>query len=121
MIISRLIKCPCIRLNRLLLSARTKYTIHISIFDILISLIISVAHCVFILLSDEPNGLQTLLGFVTRLDTIPSLGFDPSPSIRFHHPNPVDEYDGSPYMSYTTACATIFTVPVLSDYDLFKE
>ena len=121
MIISRLIKSPCIRLNRLLLSARTQYTIHISIFDILISLIISVAHCVFILFSDEPNVLQTFLGFVTGLDTIPSLGFDPSPRIRFHHPNQVDLYDGLPYMPYTTACATILTVPALSDYDLFKE
>ena len=63
--------------------------------------------------------MQTFLGFVTGLDTIPSLGFDPSPRIRFHHPNPVD--DGLPYMPYTTACATILTVSVLSDYDLFKE
>ena len=75
----------------------------------------------FILLSDEPNGVQTLLGFVTGLDTIPSLGVDPSPRLRFHHPNPVDGYDGLPYMPYTNACANIFTVTVLSDYDLFKE
>ena len=44
------------------------------------------------------------------LDTIPSLGFDQSPRLKFHHPNPVDEYDGY---------ANILTVPVLmSDYDL---
>ena len=73
----------------------------------------------FHLLSDEPNGLQTSLGFVTGLDTIPSLGFDPSPRLIFHHQNPVDEYDGLPYMPYTNACANILTIPVLSDYDLF--
>ena len=46
------------------------------------------------LLSDEPNGLQTLFGFVTGLDIIPSLGFDQSPRLKFHHPNSVDEFDG---------------------------
>ena len=75
--------------------------------------------CVFILLSDEPTGLQNLLGFVTGLDTIPSLGFDPSPRLRFHHPKSVDEYSGLPYTPYTNACANILTVPVLSDYDFF--
>ena len=90
----------------------------ISIFPILISLIIKVVHCVFILLSDGLNGLQTLLGFVTGLDTIPSLGFDPSPRLKFYHPNQVDGYDCLPYAN---ACANILKVPVLSDYDLFVE
>ena len=58
---------------------------------------------------------------MTGLDTIPSFGFDPSSRLRFHHPNPVDEYDSLPYMPYTNACANILTVPVLSGYDLFKE
>ena len=45
------------------------------------------------------------------LDTIPSLEFDQSPRLKFHHPNPVNEYDGY---------ANILTVPVfMSDYDLF--
>ena len=65
----------------------------------------------FFLLSDESDGLQTLLGFVKGLDTIPSLGFDQSQRLKFHHPNPVDEYDGY---------ANILTVPVfMSDYELF--
>ena len=65
----------------------------------------------FFLLSDESDGLQTLLGFVKRFDTIPSLGFDQSQRLKFHHPNPVDEYDGY---------ANILTVPVfMSDYELF--
>ena len=65
----------------------------------------------FFLLSDESDGLQILLGFVKGLDTIHSLGFDLSPRLKFHHPNPVDEYDGY---------ANILTVPVfMSDYDLF--
>ena len=65
----------------------------------------------FFLLSGEPNGLQTLLGIVKGLDIIPSLGFDQSPRLKFHHPNPVDEYDGY---------ANILIVPVfMSDYDLF--
>ena len=75
----------------------------------------------FILLSDEPTGLQNSLGFVTGLDTIPSLGFDPSPRLRFHHPSAVDGYGGLPYMPYTNACVNILTVPVLSYYDFFKE
>ena len=62
--------------------------------------------------------MQTLLEFVTGLDTIPSLGFDPSPRLKFYHPNPVDEYDGLPYAN---ACANILNVPVLRDYDLFVE
>ena len=62
--------------------------------------------------------MQTLLGFVTGLDTIPSLGFDPSPRLKFYHTNQVDEYDGLPYAN---ACANISNVPVLSDYDLFAE
>ena len=67
----------------------------------------------FFLLSDESDGLQTLLGFVKGLDTIPSLGFDERPRLKFYHPNPVDEYDGY---------ANILTVPVfMSDYDLFYE
>ena len=65
--------------------------------------------------------LQNLVGFVTGLDTIPSLGFDPSPRLRFHHPKAVDGYSGLPYMPYTNACANILTVPVLSDYDFFME
>ena len=45
------------------------------------------------------------------LDTIPSLGFDQRSRLKFHHPNPLDEYDGY---------ANILTVPVfMSDYDLF--
>ena len=65
---------------------------------------------VFSLLSDESDGLQTLVEFVKGLDTIPSLGFDQSPRLKFHHPNPVDEYNGY---------ANILTVPVfMSDYDL---
>ena len=65
----------------------------------------------FFLLSDESDGLQTLLGFVKGLDTIHSLGFDLSPRLKFHHLNPVDEHDGY---------ANILTVPVfMSDYDLF--
>ena len=79
------------------------------------SLIIKCSLC-FILLSDELNGLQTLLGFLTGLDTIPSLGFDPSPRLKFYHPNPVDEYDGLPYAN---TCASILNIPVLCDYDLF--
>ena len=59
--------------------------------------------------------------FVTGLDTIPSLGFDPSPRLRFHYPKSVDGFSGLPYMPYTNACANILTVPVLSDYDFFKE
>ena len=58
---------------------------------------------------------------MTGLDTIPSLGFDSSPRLRFHHPKAVDGYGGLPYMPYTNACANILTVPVLSDYDFFKE
>ena len=47
------------------------------------------------------------------LDIIPSLRFDQSPRFKFHHPNPVDEYDGY---------ANILSVPVfMSDYDLFYE
>ena len=62
------------------------------------------------LLSDESDGLQTLVEFIQGLDTIPSLGFDQSPRLKFHHQNPVDEYDGY---------ANILTVPVfMSDYDL---
>ena len=55
---------------------------------------------------------------MTGLDAIPSLGFDPSPRLKFYHPNPVDEYDGLPYAN---ACANILNVPGLSDYDLFIE
>ena len=67
--------------------------------------------------------MQNLLGFVTGLDTIPSLGFDPGPTLRFHYLKAVDEYSGLPYMPYTNARANIIllTVPVLSDYDFFKE
>ena len=62
------------------------------------------------LLSDESDGLQTLVEILKGLDTIPSLGFDQSPRLKFHHPNPVDECDG--YVN-------ILTVPVfMSDYDL---
>ena len=47
------------------------------------------------------------------LDTISSPGFDQSQRLKFHHPNPVDEYDGY---------ANILTVPVfMSDYDLFRK
>ena len=62
--------------------------------------------------------MQTLLGFVTGFDTIPSLGFDPSPRLKCYHPNPVDEYDGLPDAN---ACANILNCAVLSDYDLFVE
>ena len=58
---------------------------------------------------------------MTGLDTIPSLGFDPSPRLRFHHPKSVDGYSGLPYMPYTNACANILTVPVLSDYDFLRN
>ena len=34
------------------------------------------------------------LGFVKGLDTIPFFGFDQIPWLKFHHPNPVYEYDG---------------------------
>ena len=65
----------------------------------------------FFPLSDEPDGLQTLLGFVKGLDTIPSLGFDQRPRLKFNHPNPVNEYDGY---------ANILTVPVfMNDSNLF--
>ena len=68
------------------------------------------SNCLF-LLSDESDGLQTLLGFVKGLDTIHSLGFDLSPRLKFPHLNPVDEHDGY---------ANILTAPVfMSDYDLF--
>ena len=58
---------------------------------------------------------------MTGLDTIPSLGFDPSPRLRFHHPKAVDGYSGLPYMPYANACANILTVPVLSDYDFLRN
>ena len=65
--------------------------------------------------------MQNLLGFVTGLDTIPSLGFDLSPRLRFHHLKAVDGYSSLPYMPYTNACANILIVPVLSDYDFLRN
>ena len=55
---------------------------------------------------------------MTGLDTIRSLGLDPSPRLKFYHPNPVDEFDG---LLYANACANVLNVPVLSDYDWFVE
>ena len=58
---------------------------------------------------------------MTGLDAISLFGFDPSPRLIFHHLTQVDEYDCLSYTPYTNACANILIVPVLSDYDLFKE
>ena len=63
------------------------------------------------------KGLQTLFGFVTGLDTIPSLGFEPSPRLRFHHPNPAVNFCNvftNAYIDVTNEChAAYFQILLL--------
>ena len=68
----------------------------------------------------EDNKLGDLLVFATGLDAIPPLGIEPSPTLVFDHPAD-DEDDHSRGVPYANTCANSLHVPVLADYELFKE
>ena len=65
----------------------------------------------------EDNKLCDLLVFATGLDAIPPLGIEPSPTLVFDHP----ANDHSRGVPFANTCANCLHVPVLADYELFKE
>ena len=68
--------------------------------------------------SEEEAGLETLLVFITGYDTVPPLGFEPSLRLNFVHPETQCSYDGVPYAN---TCANMLTIPVLEEYETFKQ
>ena len=68
----------------------------------------------------EDNKLCELLVFATGLDAIPPLGIEPSPTLVFDHPAD-DVDDHSREVPFVNTCANCLHIPVLADYELFKE
>lgn len=73
---------------------------------------------VFFFLAEKPDGLESLLQFVTGLDVAPMLGFDPSPELKFSHPDVDNPLDGTPYAN---TCSNSLTIPVLQSYEIFVD
>ncbi len=69
-------------------------------------------------IAEQPDALETLLQFVTCLREPPVLGFNPPAKLNFTHPDPNDEYDGTPYAN---TCGNALSIPVLLSYETFVE
>lgn len=60
-----------------------------------------------------------LLRLVTGSDTIPPLGFAPTPNIAFSHEEDVEEHERR--LARISTCDNRLTVPVIRRYRDFKE
>ena len=70
--------------------------------------------------AEDNNKLCDLLVFATGLDAIPPLVIEPSTTLAFDHPED-DGDDHSRGVPFANTCANCLHIPVLADYELFKE
>lgn len=68
----------------------------------------------------EEGRLGQLLAFVTGLDVVPPLGFEPIPALEFNHPGDAD-YAYLEGVPFANTCANSLRLPVLPEYQVFKE
>ena len=78
---------------------------------------VNVMHCY---LSDQ-DRLSTLLVFVTGLDEIPALGFEPTPSVTFGHAEDLSATDLTSQFPVANTCSHQLRLPVLATYDEFAN
>jgi len=69
----------------------------------------------------DTKQLGQLLLFITGLEMIPPLGFDPQPTIKFKHCEDLDANDPKKDYPSVNTCSNSITLPVLSSYDYFKK
>jgi hypothetical protein len=65
--------------------------------------------------------LELLLIFATGLDTIPPLGFEPTPSLTFGHGEDVAIDDIRRQFPIAHTCTNSLRIPLIATYDKFKE
>ena len=68
----------------------------------------------------EDNKTTSSLVFTTDLDAIPHLGIELLPTLKLNHPED-DEDDHSRGVPLANTCANCLHVPILADYELFKQ
>ena len=66
----------------------------------------------------EQGMLSDLLIFATGLDVVPTLGFEPKPSLGFRYPDDVRD-DATAGYPVANTCANILRLPVVAHYDDF--
>jgi len=71
-----------------------------------------------VIFSDK-GQLSKLLVFVTGLDMIPSLGFDPQPSVTFGHGEDLGVSDLTRMYPTANTCGFKLRIPVLETYEEF--
>jgi len=67
----------------------------------------------------DENRLSDLLIFVTGLETVPPLGFDPQPSLTFAHIDDVTNISQS--FPFANTCSNSLRIPVLPTYAEFNS
>ena len=72
----------------------------------------------FIAENEERPKLADLLIFATGANSIPPFGFDPQPQLLMKHPDADDIKAGFPFAN---TCALELQIPVLNDYDVFRD
>lgn len=72
-------------------------------------------------LFSEEDLIGNLLRFVTCMETIPPLGFDPEPKIFFGHADMLSPDDKTVDFPYANTCANTIRLPVLDSYEKFKN
>ncbi len=69
----------------------------------------------------DSHQLGQLLIFATGLETIPPLGFEPEPAIRFRHNEDLDSNDKTAAYPISNTCTNTLWLPVVSSYSQFAE
>ena len=63
--------------------------------------------------------MEAILTFITGLDVIPPLGFQPEPSITFGHPDTLEPGDWTKDYPVVNVCSHSIRLPVVDTYETF--
>ena len=72
-------------------------------------------------LLSEATLIGNLLRFLTCMENISPLGFDPEPKIFFGHADMLSPDDKTVHFPYANTCANAIRLPVLDSYEKFKN
>ena len=66
--------------------------------------------------------LEMLLAFATGAQRIPALGFHENPQVEFHHLEEIaEDRKCTAEFPHANTCSLTISLPILDNYELFKE